>query len=120
LKAAVPDGIRDPKINTWLERINIWSLRKANTRWGAFALLFCTFADASLLGLPAPVLFVTLILINTKKAGLYTIISVLGTLTGAVAGYSIGHFAWINSNGEFTGWHNIYSQGSPDFPKQGT
>lgn len=77
-------------------------MQSANTKWGVWALFVCAFFDASIFGLPTPVFFFALAVLNIKKAYKYAIFATLGTLTGAMAGYTIGHFAWLNSNGEFT------------------
>ena len=86
----------------WLKRLHTWSLQWANTKWGALALFLCAFADASFFGLPTPLLFLALVLLNVTKAYRYVLIGTLGTLAGAIAGYSIGHFAWLNHEGQFT------------------
>ncbi len=89
-------------MKSWLKRLHIWSLQWANTKWGALALFLCAFADASIFGLPTPVLFLALVLLNISKAYWYVFIGTVGTLAGAIAGYSIGHFAWLNHEGQFT------------------
>src|SRR5665647_2810135 len=73
----------------WLKRLHRWSLQWANTKWGALALFLCAFADASFFGLPTPLLFLALVLLNVTKAYRYVLIGTLGTLAGAIAGYSI-------------------------------
>ena len=90
-------------MRNWLKSLHNWSLEWANTKWGAWALFACAFADASFLPLPTPWFFVTLALLNITKAYKYALFATLGTLTGAIAGYAIGHFAWLDANGEFTG-----------------
>jgi len=87
----------------WFKKLHVWSLQWANTKWGAWSLLICAFADASFIPLPTPLFFSTLTLLNIKKANNYALLATLGTLLGAIAGYSIGHFAWLNANGDFTG-----------------
>jgi membrane protein YqaA with SNARE-associated domain len=84
------------------KRLNNWILKWADTKWGVWALFLCAFADASIFGLPTPVLFLALALLNIKKAYKYALFGILGTLAGSIAGYSIGHFAWLDMNGEFT------------------
>jgi len=89
-------------MKNWFKRIQSWAFQWANTKWGAWALFICAFADASFLPLPTPMFFLALVLLNTSKAYKYALFGTFGTLLGAVAGYSIGHFAWLNSSGEFT------------------
>ncbi|MFA5819715.1 MAG: DedA family protein [Bacteroidales bacterium] len=91
----------------------------ANTKWGIWALVICAFADASILGLPTPMLFLALTLLNIKKAYKYALFGTLGTLTGALVGYSIGHFAWLNTNGEFTGLAQFLFNNIPGFSETG-
>jgi membrane protein YqaA with SNARE-associated domain len=106
-------------MKNWFKRLHVWSLQWANTKWGAWALFICAFADASILGLPTPMLFIGLILLDLKKAYKYALTGTLGTLAGAVAGYSIGHFAWLNPSGEFTGIAQFMFNNIPGFSEAG-
>jgi len=106
-------------VKNWYKRLHIWSLQWANTKWGIWALVICAFADASILGLPTPMLFLALTLLNIKKAYKYALFGTLGTLTGALVGYSIGHFAWLNTNGEFTGLAQFLFNNIPGFSETG-
>lgn len=90
-------------MKNWLKMIKLWSLRWTNTKWGTWALFICAFADASFLPLPTPMFFLTLMLLNISRAYKYALFGTLGTLFGALAGYSIGNFAWLHANGDFTG-----------------
>ena len=93
-----------------IKRLRTWSLQWANTKWGMLALFICAFADALVLPLPTPVFFLALALLNIKKAYKYALAGTLGIMTGALVGYSIGHFALLNTNGEFTGLaHFLFS-----------
>jgi membrane protein YqaA with SNARE-associated domain len=90
-------------MRSWIKSFHNWSLQWINTKWGTWALFICAFADASILPLPTPMVFIALTLLNTTKAYKYTLFGAFGTLAGAIVGYSIGHFAWLDANGEFTG-----------------
>ena len=103
----------------WFKRLQVWCLQWANTKWGAWALFICAFADASILGLPTPMLFMALVLLDLRNAYKYALIGTLGTLAGAIAGYSIGHFAWLNINGEFTGVAQFLFNNIPGFSEEG-
>lgn len=85
-----------------MKRLHEWSLQWANSKRGAWALFVCAFADASFLPLPTPMLFVALVLLNYSMMLKYVLYGTLGSLFGALAGYAIGYFAWINPNGDFT------------------
>jgi len=89
-------------MNNLTKKLHDWSLQQANTKWGGWALFLCAFAEASVLGLPTPILFLGLALLNPDKIKMFASAAILGTMAGSVAGYSIGHFAWLDTNGEFT------------------
>jgi len=86
----------------WFNRLYARSLKWGDTKWSTWTLFFCAFADASFLPLPTPMLFLTLMLLHINKAYKYAFYVTAGTLVGAMAGYSIGYFAWLNVQGEFT------------------
>ena len=98
-----------------VKRLYAWIMQWANTKWGVWALFLCAFADASIFGLPTPMLFFALALLNIRKAYKYGIFGTLGTLSGALAGYSIGHFVWINANGDFTAIAQFLFNNIPGF-----
>lgn len=91
----------------------------AGTKWGSWALFICAFADATFLPLPTPVLFLTLALLKTRKAYTYAIIGTAGIAAGAMVGYLIGHFVWLNGNGEFTGFAQFMLNHIPGFSQSG-
>lgn len=102
-------------MNNWLKKFHVWSLQWADTKWGTWSLFICAFADACFLPLPTPMFFLALALLNIAKTYKYALFATLGTLTGAIAGYSIGHFAWINLHGEFTGLAQFLFNNIPGF-----
>lgn len=106
-------------MKNWLRRLNKWSLKWADTKWGVWALFICAFADASFFGLPTPVLFITLVALNNKKAYKYAMFGILGTLAGAFAGYTIGHFVWLTAGGEFTKVAQFLFNNIPGFSVEG-
>jgi membrane protein YqaA with SNARE-associated domain len=89
-------------MNKWLSRFNEKRLQLAKTKWGIPVLFICAFADASIFPMFAPVFFLALALLNITKTYRYAFIAVAGTFAGAIAGYSIGHFAWFKTDGELT------------------
>ena len=99
----------------WLKLLYTRSQLWAGTKWSAWALFFCALADASFLPLPTPMFFLTLTLLHTTKAYRYALFVTIGTLVGAVAGYSIGYFAWLNINGEFTRLAQFLFENIPGF-----
>jgi len=99
----------------WLKSLYIRSLQLANTKWSVWALFICAFADASFLPMPTQLFFMTLVLINSKKSYQYVLFATLGTFFGALLGYAIGHFAWLDVNGEFTGLARFVFDNIPGF-----
>jgi membrane protein YqaA with SNARE-associated domain len=102
-------------MNNWLKNVHVWSLGWANTKWGTLALFICAFADALILPLPTPMFFLALALLNIKKAYKYALFGTLGILSGALAGYALGHFALLNTDGEFTGLAQFLFNNIPGF-----
>ena len=89
-------------MSNWVNSLNTRISKIAETKWGTMALFLCAFADAFLLPIPVTTIFLILLLLNTVKAWKYVVAITLGTLTGAFAGYLLGHFAWLKPNGEAT------------------
>lgn len=89
-------------MKNWIKRLENWSLKWVNTKWGVWGLFLCAFADACFLPLPTLTFFVLIALLNITKAFNFALFATLGSLFGAIVGYSIGHFAWINDSGDFT------------------
>lgn len=95
-----------------------WKLSLVDIKWGSWFLFICAFADASFLPLPTPMLFLALALLNITKAYKYALFATLGTLAGGFAGYFIGHFAWLNHAGEFTGLATYLFNHIPGFSEE--
>jgi membrane protein YqaA with SNARE-associated domain len=102
-------------MKNWFKRLHILSLQLANTKWGIWILLIFAFADASFFPLPVTTFFLVLLLLNTNKTYNYLFLVVFGTITGALTGYLIGHFAWLNTNGEHTGLVKFLFNNVPGF-----
>jgi membrane protein YqaA with SNARE-associated domain len=101
------------------KRLNIWILKWADTKLGPWALFLCAFTDSSVFGLPTPMLFIALALLNLKKVYKYALFAIMGTLSGSIVGYSIGHFVWLDMNGEFTGFAQFLFNNIPGFSEAG-
>ena len=84
------------------KKINNWYLKWAGTRNATLMLLLAAFADASFFTMPVLTFFSILTLSNISKARTYILIATGGTVAGAIAGYFIGHYAFINHHDEFT------------------
>ena len=102
-------------MNNWIKMAKSRFLHWATTKWSGWALFMCAFADASFLPLPTPLFFLTLALLNITRAYKYALITVIGTMVGAMAGYSIGHFAWLDASGDFTRLAHFVFDNVPGF-----
>ena len=75
---------------------------RSNPGWIYWILFTGAFADASVWPFPVATLFVTVVLLFPEKPVKIILLSTLGTLLGALAGYFTGRFAWIGPEGDFT------------------
>lgn len=96
-------------------KIYDWALKWANTRYSLLVVFLCAFADATFFPVTTTLLFIGLALLNIKNTYKLAISTTLGTVTGSMVGYSIGYFAWINSNGEYTAFANFFFNYMPGF-----
>lgn len=96
-------------------RMYDWVLHWASTQWGAVALFVLAFAESSFFPIPPDVLLIALCLSVPMRAFRYAALCTLGSVLGAVAGYAIGHFAWVNGAGDFTGFATFFFDHIPGF-----
>lgn len=82
--------------------MNRWYFKWSGTTWGPLMLFIAAFMDSSFFPMPVLILFITLSLSKTHNSFLYAGAATLGTLAGAIGGWTIGHFLMLNSNSEFT------------------
>jgi membrane protein YqaA with SNARE-associated domain len=92
-----------------------WCLQMTSSKNDMYMLFILAFADASFLPLPITTFFLVLALLNSHKAYKYALFMTLGTFAGAATGYAIGHFAWMNSHGEFTALAHFLFKNVPGF-----
>jgi membrane protein YqaA with SNARE-associated domain len=70
--------------------------------WIYWILFAGAIADASVWPFPVATLFVAVVLLFPEKSLKIILLSTLGTLVGAIAGYFTGRFAWIGPEGDYT------------------
>lgn len=100
-----------------IDRLYTQTVNLAGTKWSEWALFICALADASFLPMPTSTFFLILIMMNGEKSLRYIIFGTLGTLVGALAGYSVGHFAWLNTSGELTWLGHFFLNNIPGFTR---
>lgn len=86
----------------WIKRLYDWMLSWGDSRWGLLALFLFAFAESSFFPIPPDVLLIALCLGATNRAFRIAAVCTVGSILGAVLGYSIGYFAWQTVGGEYT------------------
>jgi membrane protein YqaA with SNARE-associated domain len=99
----------------WLKKLYDWVLKWAETPHGPIALFILAFTESIFFPIPPDVLLIALALGCTVKSFRFAIICTIGSVSGAFAGYAVGHFAWISATGEFTGFANFFFNNIPGF-----
>jgi membrane protein YqaA with SNARE-associated domain len=87
-----------------IKKINRWYFKWSETSYGPLMLFIAAFADASFFPFPVLILFITLSLSKNSNSFLYAGTATLGTLAGALGGWAIGHFMWLDKEAGFTGF----------------
>lgn len=85
-----------------VKRLYDWMLSWGDSRWGALALFLFAFAESSFFPIPPDVLLIALCLGAVTRSFRFAAICTVGSVLGAMLGYSIGFFAWQNTTGEYT------------------
>ncbi len=98
-----------------VRKIYDWVLGWADSKWGGGALFVLAFIESSFFPIPPDVLLIALCLGAPRKAFKYATISTVGSVAGAIAGYSIGYFSWLTPAGEFTNFANFFFNNIPGF-----
>lgn len=101
-----------------LRKLYDWVLHWAETPYGAPALFLLAFAESSFFPIPPDALLIALVLGSTAKAFRFASICTIGSITGALLGYTLGHFLWWTPAGEFTGIAEFFFTNIPGFTNQ--
>jgi membrane protein YqaA with SNARE-associated domain len=101
------------------KKLTIEGLSQTNTKWGTWTLFIMAFIDASFLPLPVTTFFIFLVLMYNTRAIQYMISITLGTIAGALVGYSIGHFAILNAHSDTNGFLQFLFNHIPGFSGDG-
>jgi len=99
----------------WIRKIYDWVLHWAETPYGPIALFLLAFAEASFFPIPPDALLIALVLGARKKAFSFAFLCTIASVTGALLGYSIGHFAWWSGTGEFSSFAQFFYNHIPGF-----
>ena len=98
----------------WVRRLYDWVLSWADHPYGAAALFVLAFAESIVFPVPPDALLIALVLGSRSRAFFLALICSLGSLAGGAAGYGLGHYAWLSTDG-FTGLAHFFFDAVPGF-----
>jgi len=98
-----------------MRKLYDWVLSWAQTKYGTAALFIFAFIESVFFPIPPDVLLIALALGVSAKAFKYALVCTIGSVTGAIVGYTIGYYAWLTDSGEFTGFANFFFAHIPGF-----
>ena len=92
-----------------------WVLSWADSRYGVAALFILAFAESVFFPVPPDVLLIALALGSVTKAFRYALICTVGSVSGAIVGFALGHYAWLQGNGDFSAFAEFFFRNIPGF-----
>ncbi len=98
-----------------LRKLYDWVLSWADTPYGGLALFVLAFAESSFFPVPPDALLIALVLGSRVKAFKYAALCTTASITGALLGYTIGHYVWWTPSNEFTSIANFFFANIPGF-----
>lgn len=99
----------------YIRQLYDWMLHWADSPYGPIALFLLAFAESSFFPIPPDALLIALVLGSRKKAFSFALNSTVGSVLGALLGYSIGHFVWWNGSSEFSNFALFFFHNIPGF-----
>ena len=97
-----------------LRKLYNWVLHWAETPYSLLALFILSFSEASFFPVPPDVLLIVLILGRREQALKFAFICSIASITGGLAGYSIGHFIWWDGT-NYNSFANFFFNNVPGF-----
>ena len=101
----------------WIRDLYDWILKWSDSKYGTVALVVLSFSEASFFPVPPDVLLIALALGARSKAIQYGILCSIGSVVGAIFGYSIGQFLWWSGEGVFSGLAIFFFDAIPGFTR---
>ncbi|HRS53928.1 MAG TPA: YqaA family protein [Bacteroidales bacterium] len=99
----------------FFKRLYNWVLSWSESRYSNLALFILAFSESIFFPIPPDVLLIALALGTPKKSFYYAANCIIGSISGAVIGYGIGHYIWLTNSGEFTSFANFFFNNIPGF-----
>lgn len=101
----------------WIRDLYDWILKWSDSKYGTVALVVLSFSEASFFPVPPDVLLIALALGARSKAIQYGVLCSIGSVVGAIFGYSIGQFLWWSGEGAFSGLALFFFDAIPGFTR---
>ncbi len=98
-----------------LRNLYDWVLHWSKTPYATAALFLLAFAESSFFPIPPDTLLIAMVLGSRTKAFKFAMVCLLGSISGALLGYVIGHFLWWTPSNEFTEIANFFFINIPGF-----
>lgn len=92
-----------------------WTLKWSKSRYSMLALFVFLFSDASFFPLPTTVIFITISLLYPLRSNFNAIVATIAMVLGSLAGYGIGHYLWLSSEGGYTAIAQYFFNHIPGF-----
>ncbi len=102
----------------YVRKLYDWVLHWAQTPYGPIALFILAFAESSFFPIPPDALLIALVLGAKTKAFKFALNCTIASVSGAMLGYAIGHFAWWNLDMEFTWLAMFFFNNIPGFTEK--
>lgn len=99
----------------WLRNLYDWVLSWAESSYGNLALFILAFIESIFFPVPPDVLLIALALGKAGRSFHFAAVCSVASVLGALVGYSLGYYAWIAPNGEFTGFAQFFFHNIPGF-----
>jgi membrane protein YqaA with SNARE-associated domain len=90
-------------------------MRWAQSKYGPYVLFAGAFLESLFSVISLSALFIIVAFVAPKRSYRMALICAAGATVGAIAGYLIGHFAWLKPNGEFTSFALFFFDIIPRF-----
>jgi membrane protein YqaA with SNARE-associated domain len=90
-------------------------MRWAQSKYGPYILFAGAFMESLFSFISLSALFILVAFVAPKRSYRMALICALGAVSGAIAGYLIGHFAWLKENEEFTSFALFFFDIVPRF-----
>ncbi len=102
-------------MQSFLTQTYAWTKKWANSKYSLLLIFVTLFLDASIIPLPTTVIFITISLIQPTRSYYNALTATAAMVSGAVVGYTIGHYLWLLPDGNYTQFARYLFDHIPNF-----